>query len=97
MNKKQRNRKTVTQNRRNRILNKRYSSTVRGLAKLYVAKFENFKNEEDSTSKVELKNQLSSILQKFYGAMDKAVKKGIIHKNTAARKKSKFGKMYTSI
>ena len=43
MNKKERNRKTVTQNRRNRILNKRYSSTVRGLAKLYVAKFENFK------------------------------------------------------
>ena len=40
MNKKQRNRKTVTQNRRNRILNKRYSSTVRGLAKRFLTKFE---------------------------------------------------------
>ena len=97
MNKKQRNRKTVTQNRRNRILNRRYSSTVRGLAKLFIAKFEIFKNENDSTVKVEIKNQLSSILDKFYAAMDKAVKKGIIHKNTAARKKSKFDKMYTNI
>ena len=97
MNKKQRNRKTVTQNRRNRILNKRYSSTVRGLAKLYVAKFENFKNEEDSTSKVELKNQLSSILQKFYGAIDKAVKKGIIHKNKAARHKARLNSKIKSL
>jgi small subunit ribosomal protein S20 len=97
MNKKQRNRKTVAQNNRNRIINRRYSSTVKGLAKLFVAKVDAINNEENSETKVELKQQVSTILQKFYSSMDKAVKKGIIHKNTAARKKSRFGKIYTSI
>ena len=97
MNKKQRNRKTVAQNNRNRIINRRYSSTVKGLAKLFVAKVDAINNEENSETKVELKQQISTILQKFYSSMDKAVKKGIIHKNTAARKKSRFGKIYTSI
>jgi len=97
MNKKQRNRKTVAQNNRNRIINRRYSSTVKGLAKLFVAKVDEINNEENSETKIELKQQVSTILQKFYSSMDKAVKKGIIHKNTAARKKSRFGKIYTSI
>ena len=97
MNKKQRNRKTVAQNNRNRIINRRYSSTAKGLAKLFVAKVDAINNEENSETKVELKQQVSTILQKFYSSMDKAVKKGIIHKNTAARKKSRFGKIYTSI
>ena len=97
MNKKQRNRKTVAQNNRNRIINRRYSSTVKGLAKIYVAKVDEINYEENSETKNELKQQVSTILQKFYSSMDKAVKKGIIHKNTAARKKSRFGKIYTSI
>jgi len=97
MNKKQRNRKTVAQNNRNRIINRRYSSTIKGLAKLFVAKVDEINNEENSETKIELKQQVSTILQKFYSSMDKAVKKGIIHKNTAARKKSRFGKIYTSI
>ena len=97
MNKKQRNRKTVAQNNRNRIINRRYSSTVKGLAKLFVAKVDEINNEENSETKIELKQQVSTILQKFYSSMHKAVKKGIIHKNTAARKKSRFGKIYTSI
>ena len=97
MNKKQRNRKTVAQNNRNRIINRRYSSTVKGLAKLFVAKVDAINNEENSETTDELKQQVSKILQEFYSSMDKAVKKGIIHKNTAARKKSRFGKIYTSI
>lgn len=31
-------------------------------------------------------------LQKAYSALDKAAKKGVIHKNTAARKKSRLAK-----
>ena len=38
MNKKQRNRKVVAQNRRNRIINRRYSSTIKSLSKLFVNK-----------------------------------------------------------
>ena len=66
MNKKQRNRKTVAQNNRNRIINRRYSSTVKGLAKLFVAKVDEINNEENSETKIELKQQVSTILQKFY-------------------------------
>ncbi|HID93378.1 MAG TPA: 30S ribosomal protein S20 [bacterium (Candidatus Stahlbacteria)] len=32
-------------------------------------------------------------LRKAYSALDKAVKKGVIHKNTAARKKSRLAKL----
>jgi len=32
-------------------------------------------------------------LKKAYAALDKAVKKGVIHKNTAARKKSRLAKL----
>ena len=35
MNKKQRNRKIVAQNKRNRIINRRYSSTIKTLSKLF--------------------------------------------------------------
>jgi ribosomal protein S20 len=31
----------------------------------------------------------------LYSIFDKAVKKGIVHKNTAARKKSKVGQIFT--
>ena len=38
MNKKERNRKTVKQNKRNRIVNKRYISTIKTLSKLFTLK-----------------------------------------------------------
>ncbi len=38
------------------------------------------------------KNALSSALSKAYQLCDKAVSKGILHKNTAARKKSRLTK-----
>jgi len=38
MNKKQKNRKQVTQNKRNRIINKRYVSTIKTLVKLFLNK-----------------------------------------------------------
>jgi len=97
MNKKQRNRKTVQQNRRNCIINKRYSTTTKSLAKLFVGKIKSITNVKNSESTSEIKLQAKEILKKFYSIIDKAVKKGIIHKNTAARKKSRFDKIYKSI
>ena len=38
MNKKQRNRKVVTQNKRNRLINRRYTSTIKTLSKLFTSK-----------------------------------------------------------
>jgi len=36
-------------------------------------------------------------LSVVYGRIDKALKKGIIHKNTAARRKSSIAKLYNAI
>jgi len=94
MNKKQRNRKVVTQNKRNRLINRRYTSTIKTLSKLFISKIKslvtsNTTSEEVPTLKVETKK----LVKNLYSMIDKAVKKGVIHKNTAARKKSKIGLM----
>ena len=95
MNKKQRNRKLVTQNNRNRIINRRYTSTLKTLSKLFQVKLKLFSitNDNNSTLKLETFN----IVKNLYSIIDKAVKKGILHKNTASRKKSKIGKLYFKV
>lgn len=85
MNKKQRNRKIVAQNNRNRLINRRYTSTIKTLSKIFWKKI---KEKEE-------KLQIQKIVNNLYSIFDKAVKKGIVHKNTAARKKSKVGQIFT--
>lgn len=96
MNKKQKNRKDVAQNKRNRIINRRYSSTVKSLTKLIQTKVNSTKIELKDEEKNKLKTELNTILNKLYSIMDKAVKKNVIHKNTAARKKSNLYKLVNS-
>ena len=95
MNKKQRNRKIVTQNKRNRIINKRYVSTIRTLSKLFKIKIQVDKTEINEKDK--FKADLLNIVKNLYSVIDKATKKGILHKNTAARKKSKIGKSFIKV
>ena len=97
MHKKQRNRKIVQQNNRNRIINRRYSSTIKTLTKLFNIKLSEYKNEGDSDQKQSLKSDLKALNSKLYSILDKAVKKNVIHRNTAARKKSAVGKSFTHI
>ena len=89
MNKKQRNRKDVQQNMRNRLINKRYTTTIKTLSKLFNLKINNLKNAESSEEKAKEKVATLTVLKNLYSIIDKAVKKGVLHKNTAARKKSK--------
>ena len=89
MNKKQRNRKLVKQNNRNRIINRRYSSTIKSLSKLFQKKLKASQTNNEETNE-QLKKDTVSLIQNLYSIIDKAVKKGVIHKNTAARKKSKL-------
>lgn len=96
MSKKQRNRKIVAQNKRNRIANRRYSTTMKTLAKLFFVKTASLQKETNEDTKSILKTEIRSILNNFYSTVDKAVKKNVIHKNTAARKKSTIGKMFPS-
>jgi small subunit ribosomal protein S20 len=97
MNKKQRNRKIVSQNKRNRIINRRYTSTIKTLSKLFLSKVKIISNEQTSDIKSQLKKESLGLIKNLYSIIDKAVKKGVIHKNTAARKKSRFGKISANV
>lgn len=97
MNKKQRNRKIVSQNKRNRIINRRYTSTIKTLSKLFLSKVKIITNEQTSDIKSQLKKESLGLIKNLYSIIDKAVKKGVIHKNTAARKKSRFGKISANV
>lgn len=98
MNKKQRNRKIVAQNKRNRLINRRYTSTIKTLFKLLVFKTKSLKNTtveiaDPGKEKLEVKN----LVNKLYSVIDKAIKKTVIHKNTAARKKSRISRISSNI
>ena len=97
MTKKQRNRKIVSQNKRNRIINRRYTSTIKTLSKLFLNKVKIMNTETVSDIKSQLKNESLGLIKNLYSIIDKAVKKGVIHKNTAARKKSRFGKISANV
>jgi small subunit ribosomal protein S20 len=97
MSKKQENRKLILQNNRNRIINKRYISTMKTLSKLFQAKMKIFGTENNLENKEKLKVESFSLMRSLYSIIDKAVKKRVIHKNTAARKKSRFGKLFAKI
>ena len=90
MNKKQRNRKLVTQNKRNRLVNRRYTSTIKTFSKLIAKKVKTLKEEAKNEEKVKLKTETEQLVNKVFSLLDKAVKKKAMHKNTAARIKTKL-------
>lgn len=94
MNKKQKNRKIVTQTNRNRIINRRYTSTIKTLSKLFNKKIKNFATENNTEINSVEVNDTKKVIQSLTSLIDKAVKKRILHKNTAARKKSKIDKIF---
>jgi ribosomal protein S20 len=57
MNKKQRNRKLVTQNRRNKLVNRRYTSTIKTFSKLITKKIKVLKEETKNEEQLKLKNE----------------------------------------
>lgn len=90
MNKKQRNRKNVAQNLRNRLINRRYLSRIKNLKKMLILNSKYSKEIENKEEQENLKNRSIELFSIFTSIVDKAVKKNVIHKNTAARKKSKL-------
>nr|AIM52768.1 30S ribosomal protein S20 [Ochromonas sp. CCMP1393] len=97
MTKKQRNRKIVTQNKRNRIINRRYSTAMKTLNKLFQQKIKSYQNDDNPELKTQIKEEILIIVKKFYSVVDKAVKKNVIHKNNAARRKSNVGKISSKL
>lgn len=78
--------KRIKINKRNRLRNKYYKTSVRTLIKLFFTNLELYKISKDSKHK----EQLNKILSSIYSLMDKGTKKNIFHKNMAARKKAKL-------
>ena len=78
--------KRIEINKRNRLQNKYYKTSVRTLIKLFFMNLEIYKESQNADDKQKLQEILSSI----YSLMDKGTKKNIFHKNMAARKKAKL-------
>ncbi|NEP60141.1 MAG: 30S ribosomal protein S20 [Symploca sp. SIO2G7] len=71
---------------RNRLRNKSYRSAVKTLTKNYYAALGEYASDPSDENKQAVDKTLSAAFSKI----DKAVKRGSIHKNAAARRKSKL-------
>ena len=80
--------KRIEINRRNRLRNRYYKTSVRTLIKLFFKDLESYKS--NASKDPEGKEKLNNILSSIYSILDKGTKKNIFHRNTAARKKSKL-------
>ena len=67
---------------RNTIRNKRYLSTIKTFTKKYLLFLDKYRNKEINNELIFKKLDL------LYSKIDKASKVKVLHKNTAARKKS---------
>jgi small subunit ribosomal protein S20 len=77
--------KRIRVNERNRLENYIYKGKIKTIVKNYLNQLSNFKLSQDPN-----KNKLAKILNVAYSLIDKGVKKNIIHKKKAARKKSQL-------
>nr|YP_010851619.1 ribosomal protein S20 [Echinothamnion hystrix]WGH14631.1 ribosomal protein S20 [Echinothamnion hystrix] len=76
---------------RNRNRNKKYKLLIKKAIKTYVFSLKNILKDDLNTQKnLEISKSNLSIV---YKRIDKAVKKKILHKNTASRRKSKLANM----
>lgn len=85
--------KRIRVNERNRRQNRFYKLAIKTSIKKYLALVEAYKKSQDKEA-FKILNQRASLI---YSRIDKALKKKVLHKNTAARKKSQIGKILTSL
>ena len=71
---------------RNRLQNKNYKSTVRTLIKRCFVACETLDEAPGDEAKADLQKTFNAAFSKI----DKAVKKGVLHRNTAANQKSRL-------
>lgn len=76
--------KRIDVNKRNQIRNKAYKSTIRTIYKKCLVAISN-KDENNMEG-------VNSLLSLSYSKLDKAVQKGMMHRNAAASKKSALAK-----
>jgi len=71
---------------RNRLRNRTYKSAVRTLMKKYFAAVETYAANPTPEAKQEVLSHMAAA----YSKIDKAVKRGVLHQNNGARKKSRL-------
>jgi small subunit ribosomal protein S20 len=71
---------------RNRLRNKAYKSAVKTLMKKYYVAVEAYTANPDP----ETEKAVAESMSNAYSKIDKAVKRGVLHSNNGARKKSKL-------
>lgn len=71
---------------RNRLRNKAYNSAVKTLMKKYFAAVESYA----ANPTPELLQQVEQGMAAAYSKIDRAVKRGVLHRNTGARRKSRL-------
>ena len=78
--------KRIETNKRNRLRNKYYKTSVKTLIKFFFTNLEIYKDSKN----LEDQKKVQEILNSVYSLIDKGTKKNIFHKNMAARKKAKL-------
>lgn len=71
---------------RNRLRNKSFKSAVRTLMKSYFSAVDKYNAEPSPASLAEVQARMSAA----YSKIDKAVQKGVLHKNNGAHKKARL-------
>ncbi|HEY9628754.1 MAG TPA: 30S ribosomal protein S20 [Coleofasciculaceae cyanobacterium] len=77
---------------RNRLHNKAYKSAVKTLTKRYLAAVEAYGANPSPETEQEVQQRMSAA----YSKIDKAIKRGVIHPNSGARKKSRMARLLKS-
>lgn len=77
---------------RNRLHNKSYKSAVRTLMKRFLTSLDAYTANPSSEGMQEVQQRLSLA----YAKIDKAVKRGVLHTNTGARKKARLARALKS-
>ncbi len=78
---------------RNRLRNKSYKSALRTLMKKYFTTLDRYTAEPSEELKKEVLDNMSAAYQKI----DKAVKRGVLHRNNGARQKSRLAKKLNAV
>ena len=73
---------------RNRLRNKAYKSAVKTLMKKYLTAVDTYAGNPTPEAKQEVLSRMAAA----YSKIDKAVKRGVLHPNNGARKKSRLVK-----
>lgn len=85
--------KRIEVTERNRLYNRSYKSAVKTLTKSYLSALEAYKADPSA----EALEAVNATMAAAYSKIDKAVKRGVLHSNTGARKKSQIARAFKAV